>query len=364
MAANLTRQHSDKTTASAGRDTIAVFVGGFGSFNVRQTTRNIGRMLSDRFDLELATSKPEVFESVSEAGFTVRAPVTGEGPLTEFRLLRAYLEEHSPDMLTQIGDVPVYGNLISLLKDHDTRFVCRYSGDLFTEYEHETGLDRAKIFLLKNGFGRVPLRYADRVIAMGPREKQRIVDRGVEPERVAILPPPIDTSRFANPGRPTGIDPAPGPIALFVGRVSRLKGAETMQQRLPEILERRPDLQFVFVGDCQYGFDLPAEYENRVTFTGRVDPVDVPAYFDAADVYVHPSLTEGISRAVLEALASDTPVVARDVGDLAYATSNLFATDDDFVNMVARFEELPVDDVEPFTLEALKPRYEAAFTDV
>jgi glycosyltransferase involved in cell wall biosynthesis len=346
-------------------ETIAFYVGRFTSFNVRQTVRNIGRMIGDEFDLHLVTSCPDAFPGYTDHGYSVYSGVEGDTLRAEIRLLRRYLDAQSPDIVTHIGDVPVYGNIIAALKDEDSKFVCRYSGDLFTEYKHQTGLEAAKILLLKNGFGRLPMRYADRIITMGPREKRRIVDRGAPAPKVKILPPPIDRSRFERTGSPAELDvDEMGPIALFVGRVSRLKGAETLERSVPAVLERRPDLEFVFVGERQFEFDLPDRYEERVWFTGRVPPNEVPAYFDAADVYVHPSLTEGVSRSVLEALACDTPVVVRDVGDLAYATSNIFATDDDFVEMVADFENLAVDSCVKFTMDALEPKYVSAFRDV
>lgn len=345
--------------------TIGIYVGRFTSFNVRQTVRNIGRMIGDEFDLHLVTSCPDAFPGYTDHGYRVYSEVEGDTLRAEIRLLRRYLDTQSPDIVTHIGDVPVYGNIIAALKGDDSKFVCRYSGDLFTEYKHESGLEAAKIFLLKNGFGRIPMRYADRVITMGPREKRRIVDRGLPAPAVKILPPPIDRARFESPGKPPELDvDEMGPIALFVGRVSRLKGAETLERAVPAILERRPDLKFVFVGERQFEFDFPDRYEERVWFTGRVPPDEVPAYFDAADVYVHPSLTEGVSRSVLEALACDTPVVVRDVGDLAYATSNIFTTDDDFVEMVADFENLAVDSCAKFTTSALEPKYVSAFRDV
>jgi glycosyltransferase involved in cell wall biosynthesis len=345
--------------------TIAIYVGRFTSFNVRQTVRNIGQMLGDEFDLRLVTSCPDAFPGYADHGYRVYSGVEGETLRAEVHLLRRYLERETPDIVTQIGDAPVYGNIIAALKSEESKFVCRYSGDLFTEYKHETGLEAAKIFLLKNGFGRLPMRHADRVIAMGPREKRRIVDRGVPAPEVKILPPPIDLARFECSGKPSELNiDEMGPVALFVGRVSRLKGAETLERAVPAVLERRPDLEFVFVGERQFEFDLPDRYGERVWFTGRVPPHEVPAYFDAADVYVHPSLTEGVSRSVLEALACDTPVVVRDVGDLAYATSNIFTTDDDFVDMVANFEDLAVDPCAKFTTGALEKRYVDVFRDV
>ncbi|WP_135824059.1 glycosyltransferase family 4 protein [Halorussus ruber] len=344
---------------------IAFHLGDFSSFNVNLTTGNFGEMLSDTFQLDLISTNPDGLSPKVHRHFDTYGGNYPDTKAGSARALRAYLRGASPDVISQIGDVPVYGNIISLLKDDDSKFVCRYSGDLFYEYRLERGLRKAKIFALKNLVGRVPLRFADRAVTMGPREKEKIVRRGAEPTNVEILPPPIDVSRFVdvNPVLVEGLS-ADDPVVLFVGRVSRLKGAATLESTLPEILERRPDIQFVLVGDEQYSLDVPQEYSEQVFTVGRVNPSQVPSYYKMADLYVHPSLTEGVSRSVLEALACDTPVVVRDVGDLAYVTSNIFTTDDEFVNMVCDFERLPVENPDNFTIENLQYKYRRFFEEV
>jgi glycosyltransferase involved in cell wall biosynthesis len=344
--------------------TLGLFLGNFASFNVEQTTRNFGVMLDDAFELDLITTTPDSFADESLEPYTIHGndqPTTRRG---EFAALRSYLDTETPDLLTQIGDVPIYGNLISLLRDDKTRFVCRYSGDMFYEYRLERGLDKAKIFALKNLLGRVPIWTADQFIAMGPREKQRLITRGVEPTDVGILPPPVDSARFTDP-TPVDLDvPEDRSVVLFVGRVERMKGAHTLETTIPEILDRRPDLQFVLVGSVHYPLNFPPEVADHVTVVGRVPPAEIPSYFAAADLYVHPSLTEGVSRSTVEALLSGTRLIARDVGDLATVTSNLFISDDDFVDLVCEFESLPVEDGQRFTVEALTNKYRRFFRRV
>jgi len=64
---------------------------------------------------------------------------------------------------------------------------------------------------------------------------------------------------------------------------------------------------------------------------------------------------------VLEALAAETPVLARDVGDVASVTDNTFQADGELVDALTDFETLPLDDVTPFTVDALAPRYRDFF---
>jgi glycosyltransferase involved in cell wall biosynthesis len=96
---------------------------------------------------------------------------------------------------------------------------------------------------------------------------------------------------------------------------------------------------------------------------GHVEPECVPRYLQWADVMIHPSLTEGVPRAVLESLAVGTPVIARDVGEVASVTNNTFITDKDFINMVCDFEKLPVDSIAHFNIDEVKNDYQEFFSE-
>ena len=56
------------------------------------------------------------------------------------------------------------------------------------------------------------------------------------------------------------------------------------------------------------------DLENKVQFTGRLPHEDLPQWYSEADVFVLPSLNEGMSNTVLEAMASGLPVITTDTG--------------------------------------------------
>ncbi|ELZ40563.1 glycosyl transferase group 1 protein [Halorubrum californiense DSM 19288] len=319
-------------------------------------------MLSDEFDLVAISTNPEAFDDRTHETFRFVGGSFPNSKVGGFRALRDFVRENDPAAIMQIGDVPVYGNSIAMTVGADMKFFCRFSGDLYQEYRLESGSRRAKLFLIKNILGRIPLRVADHVITMGPRMKRDLVNRGRDPEDVTILPPPIDESRFDRTSVPEEISSLPeGPIALFVGRVSRLKGAETLETAIPKVLYEKPNFQFVLIGGVEHELSLPDEFDDNVHVLGPVPPSKVPDFMTAADVYVHPSLTEGVSRSVLEALACDTPVIVRDVGDLASVTSNIFTTTDEFIRLILRHNSLPVESAERFTVSKLRDRYVTMF---
>jgi len=348
------------------RPSLCLFLGRADSFNVRRSTQNITRLLSGRFDVHPVTTEPDAFDVGALAAVELFGASSSSTRIGEVSALSDYFKENDPAVATHISEPPIHGTILTVLASrHDVPAVYRYSGDRFYEYRVGRGRKRLLWFGLNNVLGQVPLPLADAHITLGPTGKSRLTERGVDADRVSILPPPIDQSRFDGANEspsPFSTVPDERSVALFVGRRSYLKGFDTFDAAIPQILERRDDLQFVFVGGGERVPQVPEQYTDHVTVVGRVAPDSIPKYFQHADVLVHPSLTEGLSRSVVEALMCNTPVIVRDVGELASVTSNLFTTDAEFVDLVCEFEDLPLDDPEPFAMATLKEQYESFFT--
>jgi glycosyltransferase involved in cell wall biosynthesis len=98
--------------------------------------------------------------------------------------------------------------------------------------------------------------------------------------------------------------PATAKIVAFCGYFINRKGG----QRLLTALERTPDVYGVFLGR---GSNPPKG--ARVLYAGPVDHSMVPWWLSAADVFALPSLAEGMSNAIVEALACGLPVVVSDL---------------------------------------------------
>lgn len=98
--------------------------------------------------------------------------------------------------------------------------------------------------------------------------------------------------------------PIDRPIIISVGQFIERKGT----LRVLEAIQSRPEIGAVFLG---YG---PQEPESpQVLFKGAVPHEDVPMWLSAADVFVLPTLDEGCSNAILEALFCGLPVVSSDL---------------------------------------------------
>ena len=147
----------------------------------------------------------------------------------------------------------------------------------------------------------------------------------VPPARISRILNGVDTERFA-PGTDRGVLPPgfAGEDDLVIGTVGRLdpvKGQATLVRAFIELVARLPGqgdrLRLMLVGDGPDRAGLEALLQDsplkeQVWFAGTRD--DIPACLGAMDIFVLPSLAEGISNTIMEAMASGLPVVATAVG--------------------------------------------------
>jgi len=340
---------------------ICLYAGSAASPNVARLLSNLYHMLECRYEVDIVAGRADRLDlyvpNTHMVDYGVPSIRAGMDALNN------YVETTDPAVLVQVTEPPIHGTVVgTVARWQDVPWVYRYSGDRFYEYRVLRGVERWKAFAIGSLLGRVPLQLADEHIALGPTGLRRLVARGARADNITILPPAIDPAPF-DQAEPAELDvPADRKIVLFVGRLSYLKGKDTLETTIPAVLECRSDLHFVCVGSVEEELDLPPEYRDHVTLVGAVSSELVPGYMQAADVLVHPSLTDGIPRVVQEALAAGTPVLARDVGDVAVVTDNTFHTDTDFVEQLCSLEDLPTDDIRPFTRDVLAPRYREYFS--
>jgi len=107
------------------------------------------------------------------------------------------------------------------------------------------------------------------------------------------------------------------PVLGVVGSLYPVKGHRFLLEAMPEILGRWPKAQLLVIGRGELEVVLKEQVERlaigaNVQFLGMRQ--DVPRLLSLLDAVVLPSLSEGLSLALLEAMASGKPVVATEVG--------------------------------------------------
>lgn len=153
---------------------------------------------------------------------------------------------------------------------------------------------------------------------------QRLVEReGVEPSRIVVIPNGLDLEAFdaawaMAPGEDVPADVLNAPLIVLVGNMQlALKGHATFLQAAALVARKHPTARFALIGDGRLrpGLEEQARalgLERAVWFGGW--RTDVEAILRHATVAVSASASEGLSNAILEAMAASVPVVATRVG--------------------------------------------------
>jgi len=181
------------------------------------------------------------------------------------------------------------------------------------------------------------LRIADRIIAATPAELAQLqwlyqADVG----KIVVIPPGVDLTHFypipADEAKEfIGVPPCEN-VLLFVGRIEPLKGIDNLIEAIaimrqkkvfvclsviggdPDVSQETISSEMVRLQSLRERYGL----QDLIAFLGRRSQDTLPYYYSAAVAVVVPSHYESFGMVALEAMACGTPVVASQVGGLAF----------------------------------------------
>jgi glycosyltransferase involved in cell wall biosynthesis len=171
--------------------------------------------------------------------------------------------------------------------------------------------------LINSGIASVLIAVSQRVRLMA------IESEGVQPEKVQVILNGVEVKEAEKPRvlvrqkvrQELGLPPE-CPLLLTVGRLTEQKGHGDLIKAIPSVLSKHPGAIFAFAGEGPLQDELAA-LAGQLAVSGAVRFLgvrhDVRRLLQAADVFVLPSLWEGMSMALLEAMAEGTAVIASDV---------------------------------------------------
>lgn len=161
-------------------------------------------------------------------------------------------------------------------------------------------------------------RSIDRFITISGEIEGELQAAGVPRARIVRIPNGVDTDRFRplDPGSRQALRAELGLegrlVVVFVGRLEPEKGLDCLLDGWGEVRQALPEALLLLVGDGSARPALQARGAPSVRFIGSVN--DPLPYLQAADCFVLPSYAEGLSNALLEAMATGLPSVATDIG--------------------------------------------------
>jgi glycosyltransferase involved in cell wall biosynthesis len=159
------------------------------------------------------------------------------------------------------------------------------------------------------------LLFAEKVVTFHPQPQKLLSRLGIAKKTQVI---------------PTGLDPSfhvprvhhrdPRVIVTYVGRLESVKGVDDFLEAVTPLLAHHPEALIQVVGWYKDAHPLVERHAHQVTFTGLRE--DVPAILSESDIFVLPSYSEGLSNALMEAMASGCACVASDVGGNRFLIQN------------------------------------------
>lgn len=146
------------------------------------------------------------------------------------------------------------------------------------------------------------IKLADRIFVPSSIVKQSLLDAGVPPEKISVIPYGSPQDYF---------HPQPKPDkrfrALFVGRVGPRKGVHYLLQAWQNL--QLPEAELLCVGINEFSDRWLARYRDCFQYIPSVPHAKLNEYYCRASVFVFPSLVEGLALVILEAMACSIPVI-------------------------------------------------------
>jgi glycosyltransferase involved in cell wall biosynthesis len=235
-------------------------------------------------------------------------------PSIVFQLARIMKEKGIDIVHCQRHKPTVYGALAAYMTNKNLKVI-----------SHVRGLNRTRSFKRKllNG---IVFRRISRIIAVSNAVRDDIVRTNLisNPDKVVTIYNGIDVKAFMDSDltreeaqTQLGLSDRDAFVYGTVGRLAETKGQEVLLKAFARVYEKYPKSWLIITGKGRLdselrGLSAELNIDERVVFLGY--RTDIPEVLKALDVFVLPSIAEGLPGALLEAMATSIPVIASRVG--------------------------------------------------
>ncbi|MFV0476227.1 MAG: TIGR04063 family PEP-CTERM/XrtA system glycosyltransferase [Parahaliea sp.] len=246
------------------------------------------------------------------------------------RRLESVLEQKSPDILH--AHSPALNGLAALRVARRHGLPLVYECRAFWEdaaVDHGTSVEGGLRYRLTRALETHVFREADAVTTICEGLKSDIVARGIDENKITVIPNAVDADSFIFQ-RPRDeilaakLNLDERPVIGFIGSFYAYEGLPLLLDAIALMRKQLPDIALLLVGGGPQEIQLQQQImalglEKHVIYTGRVPHQDVQSYYSLVDVFAYPRLSMRLTDLVtplkpLEAMAQGKLVVASDVG--------------------------------------------------
>lgn len=173
--------------------------------------------------------------------------------------------------------------------------------------------------------GRLIFSIVDKIVTLSKADKDYVASFGASKNKIEVLPNAIDIDYLngeVNKEAPNKDKLkerfSHKKIMLFVGRIIKRKGIHYLIKSIPDVVKAHKDVLCVLIGNGEYKrqaeqLTMNLNLGDYVLFLGSLPQEMVFEYYQAADVFVLPSISEGCPTTLLEAMYFGLPVIATDI---------------------------------------------------
>lgn len=219
--------------------------------------------------------------------------------------LKKYLVETQPDIVhTHLFAGDFWGRVAAYLA----------GVKIIISTEHNINTSEGK---LKDWLKSKTNRLATKIIAVSRSVKNYTIKKYQTPaEKISVIYNGIDISRFSF----ESVDFNNKIIFGTVGRLTKQKGHKYLISAFKKVSQKLPEAELWIVGEGELRDDLTKQIA-KLNLTEKVKLLgtrkNIPAMLNEFDIFVMPSVWEGLGIVVLEAMASGLPIIASDVDGLS-----------------------------------------------
>ena len=253
------------------------------------------------------TPNVEFYERARRHGISVRmVHCRGRADWRAVRQIEEYIQEDAIDVVHTHGyKADLYGFLAAWRSGKPVVATC---------HNWVGGTAALGIY---NHLDRLALKKFSALAAVSDEVAQRLLDSGVPAEKIKTIANGVDVQAFEHGEQPPALSVTGDKVVGMVARLDLQKGFKYLLRAVRELCNLFDGLKVVIVGEGPDRKAIEAmveEYglQSSVVLAGQLS--NMPAVYAAMDIFVLPSLNEGLPMTILEAMAASRPVVATRVG--------------------------------------------------